>query len=100
MNDTSSITHLFRGERNSTYQRVARAVRNYNKGGRQIPADILLLAQLKDEEFLAHTYNPVLFAPTPAQHRLAETAISQCSHEELRVAVLCYLFTVAPTAIK
>ena len=94
------ITQLFKCEPNNVYQRVSRAQRDFNKFGKRIPADILLEAQLRDTDFQAHHYAPELFRPTPSQQRLANALYSVNDMEGLRLAVLVYLVTTAPNAIK
>lgn len=92
------ITHLYKNHPNALYQKAARAQRLFNTKGKTPPADILLRTQLMDDSFIAYDYNPILFAPTPAQRALAN-ALTNGDDKELRFAVRCYLMLTAPDSI-
>lgn len=71
------------------YQKVARQARVGKYTG-----DTLLKAQLLDPNFLGHSINPELFAPTPAQKELFER---YRSGDNLTIAVKRYLETTCPS---
>jgi hypothetical protein len=94
------MSHLFTGDSNKVYQRASRAQRLYNKYGKSIPADLLLIAQVRDLRFIARNVEPVLFSPTPSQSILADELLDVSStHDTLRRAVMSYLASVAPDTL-
>lgn len=83
------VASLFSREHEyNLYQKAIRQQRDNN-----FTADILLMAQLRRDGFQGHEFDDVLFAPTPAEQKLAK---AMTDNEDPKLAVLEYFSERCP----